>query len=54
MTDLSDLKTKFRIIIDKIKRKKQISQETEGLCFLFYLAGYKEGSGETPLIENSS
>jgi hypothetical protein len=46
MKDLSDLKTKFRIIIDKIKKKKQISLEIEELCWLFFLAGYKSNEGE--------
>ena len=41
MTDTDYLKTKFRIIMDKLKLKKQINQDTEELCWLFFLAGYK-------------
>ncbi len=51
MTDINDLKNKFRILMDKIKRKKQITKDTEDLCFLFFLSGYKEGGGESPMIE---
>ncbi|MFA6073934.1 MAG: hypothetical protein WC758_07505 [Candidatus Woesearchaeota archaeon] len=50
MTDLHDLKSKFRIMIDKIKKKKMISPETEELFWLFFLAGYRENGGEVPLI----
>lgn len=50
MIDISDLKTKFRIIMDKIKLKKQVSPETEELCWLFFLSGYRENGGEASLI----
>jgi hypothetical protein len=51
MDDLDYLKSRFRIFIDKIKKKKQVSQDTEDLCWLFFLAGYKSG-GESSLVEN--
>jgi hypothetical protein len=50
MTDLSDLKTDFRILMDKLKKKKNIDKTTEELCWLFFLEGYKSDKGETNLI----
>lgn len=50
MTDTDYLKTKFRIIMDKVKLKKQVSKETEDLCWLFFLAGYKSNEGEASQI----
>lgn len=44
MTDITYLKSVFRILIDKVKLKKQINKEIEDLCFAFFLSGFKYGS----------
>ena len=48
--DLRNCNVKFRGLVEQLKRKRSISKEEESLVYLFFLAGYQEGSGMTQAI----
>ena len=51
MTDINEAKRQFRILIERLKKKKPITAETEQLCYAFFLEGWKLNEGEYRFLD---
>jgi len=51
--DLKRVNSQFKKLVEKLKDKipKGMLKEGEALLYIFYLAGFNEGSGMTQLIQ---
>ena len=49
--DLKRVNKAYQKLITKIKTKHKITKEMESLLYLFFIAGFAEGSGMTQILQ---
>jgi hypothetical protein len=48
--DLKNCNIKFKQLIENMRRKRSVSKNEESLAYLFFIAGFSFGSGNTQEI----
>lgn len=51
MEDLNKANENFKTLLEKIRKKKKFDKDAEALFYLFYLEGFKDGSGEVTSLK---